>query len=276
MKPSQVLRSSGFHERFLKHTLASRDPAVGRALLAAEWTYLEPLLGERARAPFDVLDLACGSSHQALAWAERGARVQGLDFDHALLVAGRDQVPEEAAGKPRVHLVCGDATCQPYADASFDLVFNNSLLEHVEDWRSVLRESARVLRPGGVLVVYTTNRTCPLQQEIRHFPFYSWLPDSVQRRVLAWIMAHRRELVHFTDFPAIHWFTYGGMRQAFREVGLTPYDRLDLIARSGGGGLRAGVARVLSRNPSLKLPYHLYSVAMALYGVRTASESEAK
>lgn len=82
-----------------------------------------------------------------------------------------------------------------------------------------------------MFVVYTTNRACPIQAEVNHFPFYSWLPDPIQRRVLAWIMKHRRDLVNWTDFPAVHWFTFGRMRRAFEAAGLEPFDRLDLLAR---------------------------------------------
>jgi ubiquinone/menaquinone biosynthesis C-methylase UbiE len=267
------MRASEFRQRFIEHTLEQRDDASGRAVLDAEWRYIGPLLGERARLPLDVLDLACGSGHQSLAWAERGFRVHGLDFDRDLLVAGRERIRRAAGDRLAVHWTQADATRLPYRPASFDIVFNNSLLEHVPAWRDVLSETARVLRRGGIFIMYTTNRTCPLQQEVNHFPGYSWLPDPVQRRVLAWIMKHRRDLVNFTDFPAIHWFTFGQMRKAFRSVGLEPYDRLDLIARTGRKGTRGAVAGILAQNELLKTPYHLYARSMALYGVRTASAS---
>src|SRR5262249_36578555 len=140
--------------------------------------------------------------------------------------------------------------------------------EHVPAWRAVLSETARVLRPGGVFVMYTTNRACPVQQEVNNFPFYPWLPDPVQRRVLAWIMKHRRDMVNFTDYPAVNWFTFGGMRRAFREVGLEPYDRLDLIARARHGGAKGAVAALMALGGPFKWPYYLRVTSMALYGVR--------
>ena len=45
----------------------------------------------------------------------------------------------------------------PYPDSSFDLVTCTEVIEHLEDYRAALREMARVLRPGGVLVVTTPN-----------------------------------------------------------------------------------------------------------------------
>ena len=256
--------------RFIERTLAQRRDEDGRALLAAEWRYIGPLLartGARAGGGSgDVLDLACGSGHQTLAWSERGFRVTGLDFDRDLLIAGRARLAR--AGAPAAAWTQADATTLPFRSGSLDVVFNNSLLEHVPAWRAVLAEAARVLRPGGVFVMYTTNRACPVQQEVNHFPFYSWLPDPLQRRVLAWIMEHRRDLVNFTEYPAVNWFTFGGMKRAFRAVGLEPYDRLDLRALTGPGEARGRLASLMARGGPLKWPYQLTANSMALYGVR--------
>ncbi len=274
--PAEVLRGSEFRRQFIEHTLAARDDHSSRELLAAEWRYIEPLLHGRTDA--QVLDLACGSGPHTLAWAERGFGVTGIDFDLDLVCAGRERLVRAARGateggsRAPARWACGDATRLPFAAGSFDLVFCNSLLEHVPAWRDVLGEMSRVLRPGGVCVMYTTNRTCPLQQEVNHFPFYSWLPDPIQRRVLAWIMAHRRDLVNFTDFPAINWFTFPGMRKAFQEAGLEPFDRIDLIARQGGGGAKGALIGAMSRTPLLKWPYYLYAISMGLYGVRRGSD----
>ena len=273
--PAEVMRSSAYHQRFLDLTLAERDDDSGRRVLAAEWRYIGPLLAS-LRDARDVLDLACGAGHQTLAWAERGFRVTGLDFDGDLLLAGRQRIARASEGRLAARWTCGDATRLPFRDASFDLVFNNSLLEHVPAWRAVLAETARVLRPGGVFVMYTTNRTCPIQQEVNHFPFYPWLPDPIQRRVLAWIMKHRRDLVNFTDFPAINWFTFPGMSRAFRDAGLEPYDRIDLMARERTPGLRGAVAAALSGSRLLKWPYYLYAISMALYGVRRGGPGPAR
>jgi len=267
--PREVFEHSPFRERFLRHNLDTRDNAAARALLDAEWRYLGTLLAGREHPR--VLDLACGSGPYALAWAERGAGVVGVDFDRDLLLAARARwggahAREDPAKAPA--WVAGEAGRLPFPDRAFDLVFCNSLLEHVPDWRPVLAETGRVLRSGGVAVVYTTNRYCPLQQEVNGFPFYSWLPGPVQRRVLAWIMEHRRDMVNWTDFPAIHWFSFPGMRRAFRTVGLEPLDRLDLIARQGGGGPRGAVASAMVRLPGLKLPYYCYAVSLAMYGLK--------
>ena len=268
-RPREILDRSAFRERFLEHNRDTRDNTAARALLAAEWRHLDRLLAGRQHPR--VLDLACGSGPSALAWAERGAEVVGIDFDRDLLSAGRRRWREAhpSPGPPdEPDWVAGDAGRLPLPDGAVDVVFCNSLLEHVPDWRRVLSEMSRVLRPGGVAVVYTTNRYCPFQQEVNDFPFYSWLPAAIRRRTMAWIMAHRRDLVNWTDFPAIHWFSFPGMRRAFHEVGLEPMDRPDLIARRGGGGARRAIAVAMTRVPGLKLPYYFYAISLSLYGIK--------
>ena len=265
--PAGVDRRTEYRRKFIERTLRARSDELARRMLAAEWHYLAALLPvpvERAH----VLDLACGSGLHSLAWAERGARVTGVDFDHDLLVASRERLCRAQPKVPPPGWVGGDATRLPLRGESFDVVFCNSLLEHVPDWSKVVAEATRVLRPGGLFVVYTTNRACPMQAEVNHFPFYSWLPDPIQRRVLAWIMEHRRDMVNWTEYPAVNWFTFPGMRRAFEQVGIQPFDRLDLTAREPGESRRHQLARWCVRAPLLKWGYYFYAVSMGLYGVK--------
>lgn len=270
--PSERLRQSGYHDSFLEHNQRTRDLLGARTVLSEEWRYLAPLLDGRVKPR--VLDLACGSGTQAIAWAERGGRVVGIDFDTALLARGRalarsaevERMPE---GPPAWS--AGDATRLPFQDGAFDVVFCNSLLEHVPDWQGVLRESSRVLVPGGILVVYTTNRHCPRQLEVNGFPFYSWLPAFVKARTMAWIMEHRRDLVNFTDFPAINWFTFPQMRRAFHSAGIEALDRFDLAAAGPGAGLKRRLMQLVARLPILKIVAYPFVVSMAMYGVRRSA-----
>jgi SAM-dependent methyltransferase len=267
------MQASDHRQRFIEHTLAQRRDEDGRALLAAEWRYIGPLLGAPAGAGgapaeggSDVLDLACGSGHQTLAWAERGFRVTGLDFDHDLLLAGRARFARAPARAPAAWAQA-DAVRLPFRDGSFDVVFNNSLLEHVPAWRAVLAETARVLRPGGVFVMYTTNRACPVPAGGERLPVLPGSRTGPAARVLAWIMAHRRELVTFTDFSGRELVHVRLDAAGFRAVGLEPYDRLSTFslapvpAGSGGSGL--GDPGRAARGPTT-----LGAISMALYGVR--------
>ena len=103
-----------------------------------------------------VLDLGCAGGFMAEAIHDRGATVHAIDPAAEAVAAA--QAHAAATGREIAYAV-GVGEALPYADASFDAVVCVDVLEHVEDWRRVLAEVARVLRPGGWFLFDTINRT---------------------------------------------------------------------------------------------------------------------
>jgi ubiquinone/menaquinone biosynthesis C-methylase UbiE len=105
----------------------------------------------------DLLDVACGFGRHAVPLARAGYRVTGVDRSTALLAEARKRAEGDVGPK----LVQADYRELPFADASFDAALNlyTSLgyLGDAEDTK-VLSEVARVLRPGGKLVIETLHR----------------------------------------------------------------------------------------------------------------------
>jgi SAM-dependent methyltransferase len=108
----------------------------------------EPVVGEILDAvPAGVaLDAACGTGRWSAALAARGHRVIGVDSSPEMLDRARAEVPD---GEFRP----GELTALPLGDAAVDLVVCALALSHVPDLEPVLAEFARVLRPGGHLVI---------------------------------------------------------------------------------------------------------------------------
>lgn len=98
----------------------------------------------------DVLDVGCGDGAYALAAARAGGHVTGLDRSAAAVDAARRKV--EAQGLV-VDLRIGDATALPFPADRFDVVLAVTVLCFVEQPPQAVAEMARVLRPGGVLVL---------------------------------------------------------------------------------------------------------------------------
>lgn len=124
-----------------KHTEAFRQqlcelPAFRALLRAVEADFYRAL-----PLPTPILDLGCGDGH--FAQAAFGSQLQvGLDPWWGPL--------QEAAGRPRHRwLTNADAAKMPFTDGSFATVVSNSVLEHISQVDPVLRETARVLSPGG-------------------------------------------------------------------------------------------------------------------------------
>ncbi|MGW4212071.1 class I SAM-dependent methyltransferase [Lentzea sp. NPDC004789] len=108
----------------------------------------EPVVGEIVDSlPAGVaLDAACGTGRYAEFLAGRGHRVIGVDSSPEMLARARARVPE-------AEFVLGDLHRLPVDDAEVDLVVCALALTHVPALGPVMAEFARVLRPGGHLVI---------------------------------------------------------------------------------------------------------------------------
>lgn len=97
-----------------------------------------------------ALDLGCGTGVMLDTLAARYRRLVGLDLS-AEMLEGYDgsRLPPGRA----VRLVRGDMTTLPFASGRFDVVVCRSALHHMDDEVAVLREMARVLAPGGSVVL---------------------------------------------------------------------------------------------------------------------------
>ncbi|MBQ4278968.1 MAG: bifunctional demethylmenaquinone methyltransferase/2-methoxy-6-polyprenyl-1,4-benzoquinol methylase UbiE [Rikenellaceae bacterium] len=107
-----------------------------------------------AAAPRDVLDVATGTGDLALMLARRidGATVTGVDLSAQMLAVGRDKIAAKGLAD-RVRLVQGDAERLPFDDASFDAVTAAFGVRNFQDIPAGIGEMARVLRPGGTMLV---------------------------------------------------------------------------------------------------------------------------
>ena len=98
-----------------------------------------------------LLDLGTGTGRMLQLLATRAARAVGLDASHAMLAVARANL--EKAGLHRVELRQGDIYAPPFAAASFDLVLIHQVLHYLDDPARALGEAARLLSPGGRLLV---------------------------------------------------------------------------------------------------------------------------
>ena len=96
-----------------------------------------------------VLDLGCGVGDFTAALAEAGALAVGVEASGLAVRIARERHP----GREFLHVEAGEAL--PFPDAGFDVVWLGGVIGHVLDTEAFLEEVARVLRPGGSLVLST-------------------------------------------------------------------------------------------------------------------------
>lgn len=151
------------------------------ALLRAEARHRNPWIAREIEARLggarDVLDLGCGGGFLANYLARHGHRVTGVDTTPENLVVARTHDPTG-----RVAYEVADACALPFADASFDVVCAMDLIEHVEEPERLIAEASRVLRPGGLVVFHTFNRT--------------WLANLIVIKGVAWFVKNAPPDLH--------------------------------------------------------------------------------
>lgn len=125
-----------------------RSSRLGRITDALEQELILELVGPVTG--LRVLDVGCGDGQLALALARAGARVSAVDTDPRMLTAARRCFEASAV---EAELSEADAQALPFESKSFDVVTAVTVLCFVDEPERAVAEMARVLRPGGRLVI---------------------------------------------------------------------------------------------------------------------------
>ena len=168
-----------------------------------------PALSDRA------LDISTGGGHTALALAPHVAHMTASDLTPRMLAAARDFLT--ASGVTNADYVIADAEKLPFLDASFDLVTVRIAPHHYASVTAAVREMARVLRPGGRLVLI--DNIAPEDEAL----------DALGNRWEKW-----RDPSHVRNYTASEWRTFltdAGLEITDLETQRKTYDFAPWTAR---------------------------------------------
>jgi ubiquinone/menaquinone biosynthesis C-methylase UbiE len=184
--------------------------------------YLDRLIDVRKARKFLVV--GCGPQPEALrVLRQMGYDAVGVEPVTQSLEAARKHLADEDA------VVEGYAEDLPYEGESQDVVILESVLEHVDSVRKSLAEAHRVLVPGGVAYIITTNRHQLRRNGEFNVPLFQLLPDVVKESYVFRHLHYEPKLANYAERPAVHWFTYADLCRKGREAGFAQfYSHLDL------------------------------------------------
>lgn len=208
------LQSFGLHRRWKHHVV--------------ELAAVRP--GQRA------LDVCCGTGDIALALAQRGAEVTGLDFSPAMLEMARTRSHKSEAGGQKSE-VCtpssvlhppvflqGDAQQLPFPDNSFDAVTIGYGLRNLSSCETGLREMLRVARPGGRLVVLDFGKP---PNALWRAIYFAHLKISVP--LMGWLFCGNADAYAYILESLKHYPAQQGVAAKMRELNLSNLRVINLL-----------------------------------------------
>ncbi len=212
-----------------------------------------------------VLDAGCGRGEVLLECARRGASVAGADYAEAAVAIAR----ETLAAVEGSEVVRSDLTALPWPDDSFDRVLLGDVIEHLTDeqGRAGLAELARVLSPGGRIVIHTAPNLLFLR--------FGWPPTRQALRLLGRGEVARRldEGIAQSKRYHVNEQSVYSLRRSLRRAGFAhsrAWVARDVLRSEGyrltagvtaGSPLLAGLAQLASARPvRLFLGNDLYAI----------------
>jgi SAM-dependent methyltransferase len=138
----------------------SFDRAYASRGLWGEWlrSRLAEVVDLVGDGPGEVLDAGMGPGRLVEQLERRGWTAWGIDASARMAALARERAPGA-----RERILVGRLEQLPFGDASFDAAVAVGVIDHVADPEGVVRELARVLRPGGLLVIGAGNARSPFR-----------------------------------------------------------------------------------------------------------------
>lgn len=229
---------------------------------------LAAVIAGSTQAGATLLDIGAGYGAFVLSCRRHGLDATGFELAGFEVDISRQRlVRGEPTADPAAVFRKGDAGRLPFADNAFEIVTLLNVLEHVPDFRQVLAEATRVLRPGGRLIVVCPNYAALRKEAHYHVP---WLP-FFPRGLASWYLRRLGRNPKFFE-QHIYYCTNWGVLHALRALGMRAAN-LDVLRLEHPELISSVRARriLASLRAAHLLPFLKLAFGMSLYNPLKAS-----
>jgi SAM-dependent methyltransferase len=184
-----------------------------------------------------VLDLGCGTGVAARTIARRAdfpGRVTGIDLSPYLVEAARRLADEEGLGG-RVEFRSGDTRDLDIPDGRFDAVVAHTLVSHVPEALTVLKEAGRVVKPGGLITVFDrdyASMTFALDDPVQSKKYDEALVNALVTRPQ--VMREMPRLIQQSGLEMLRMFPYIMVEVGKGDFWLSAIDTYEKLAPKSG------------------------------------------
>lgn len=210
-----------------KFTAIQEEKTPYRSLaIERQWGYLGRLI--ELNKCKNVLVLGCGPRPETVkVLMQKGYNVVGVEPVSTFASSAREYIDSQE------EIVEGTAESIPLSNNSQDVIFCESVLEHVDSPGKSLDEMFRILAPGGIAYIVTTNRyRFSIRGDNGEFNvgYFNWFPDILKECFVFHHLHYEPTLANYTERPAVHWYSYADLCKLGRQAGFAQfYSLLDLL-----------------------------------------------
>jgi SAM-dependent methyltransferase len=194
---------------------ADLKEALHRYERSSEFAQVLDLLKPYLSSESKIIDLGGGRGLVSLALARTGARVTMIECDPSEEVGIGALIKSGLHRTVPLNPVFGDILHMPFADASFDVAVCRSVLHHLEDMKSGMKEIYRILKPGGVFLSLNEHILPPFSDGKKFLQAHPAVQWGVNEHAYPVFTYWRRCLVG--GFRGIRFFRYEGSAEKFSE-----------------------------------------------------------
>lgn len=196
-------------------------PQAPQAILQQTITYRQNI------APELVLDLGCGTGTSTLGWSRFAKKVIGLEPSEEMLTIARSKV-----GKKEIEFLQGFGHDIPMQDASADIIACSQSFHWMEP-KATLKEVSRVLKEGGVFVVFDCSWP----------PSFDWQSEQAYRNLFEKV----KQITHSLDEAPAHYFDKASHLENIKESSFFRFVKENYYHHSSTGGWKRFLGLALSQ-----------------------------